>query len=174
MNSTTHRRKSLRIELPCHDEHVRVPVRPDRSFVVKEHGCPKCGKAWTVAIDYEFGEGRDGQERTFAYSEWMREGRTSAPVTFEIVRARADGWFRADIWGIQQKRQELRWRKKESFKRIALARQRGVHVLSCDRCEIASPLDAAGWRLVHEGNELQAFCPGCFPLASAETTRGRP
>jgi hypothetical protein len=56
-----------------------------------------------------------------------------------------------------------------------MADPEGIEEMSPDDefiCEIASPLDAAGWRLMREGNELQAFCPGCFPLAGAETTRG--
>lgn len=169
MNGTTGRHKTLGIDLPCHSEDVRVRVRGDRTFAVQEHRCPRCGKAWTVAVDYEFGASPDGAQQTFAHAEWMREGPTPAPITFELVQADADGWFRADTWGIQQKREELSWRRKESFKRIALARQRGVHVLICQRCEMASPLDAASWRLVRNGESLTAYCPGCYTVPSPGT-----
>jgi hypothetical protein len=121
------------------------------------------------AVDYEFGESTDGTEQTFAYSEWMREGPTIGPTTFEIVRSRADGWFRADIWGVQQKRQELRWRKAESFKRIALARQNGIHVLTCGRCETASPLDAAGWRLVRDRGLAHRVLPRLLPSTERQS-----
>jgi hypothetical protein len=95
-------------------------------------------------------------------STWMREGPRPDQVAQEVVEAGGDGWFQATTENIARFSHTWQQRIREEKKRANLAKQRGIHLLSCSSYDELSDLDARGWRLVLDADgTVRALCPRC-------------
>lgn len=158
------------IDLPSpgsRQTRVRISIRDESALHITQRHDPITGIDWTFAVLTELWLNPDLNPplgttlRSLSYSVWMREGGPTQTVSTNVLDSRADGWFEATTEQIAARSRWMRDERREEFKRLNLAKQRGLHLLRCRSCRILSDLDARGWRLVLDEDGARAVCPLC-------------
>jgi hypothetical protein len=146
---------------------VRLPVYAETGFRVHERHDALTGVDYTFAVATEHWTSADpsppdGIVDRLAHAIWIREGKRPTHVDQEAVESARDGWVRATHENLASLSHAWRYRLREEQKLRNLAKQRGIHLLTCVTCGELSDLDARGWRLVlDEGGAARAFCLRC-------------
>lgn len=148
---------------------VRVPICDESALYLTERHDPITGIDWTFAVVTELWINPDPRLgttlRSLSNSVWMRQGRPTQPVSRGVLDSRADGWFEATTDQLAARSRWMHEERREEFKRLNLAKQRGLHLLRCTVCNTLSDLDARGWRLKLEDGLTLPVCPCCAPFA---------
>lgn len=158
------------ITLPAHQSQgtkVRIPLHERTGFHVTSRRDPQTRIEWWFAVDTHRWDNPDptpeiGETLTeLSHTVWMHEGSPPTPVTRETVE-RQHGWFHPTAEALARRRQVMRETRREEFKQLNLAKQRGIHLLRCDQCGTLSDLSCRSWRLcLQTAGEMVTLCPPC-------------
>jgi hypothetical protein len=147
---------------------VKLPIYEETGFRVFERFDKLTGKHWTFAVLTELWVNPDphppigATTSTLRRSTWMREGPRPDLILQEEVETGRQGWFSATHENIARISYAWRQQIREGHKRRNLAKQRGIHLLTCSVCGELSDLEARSWRLsLGTDGTTTTTCPRC-------------